>query len=309
MLRKERNIRHGSVRSLSDKAVHYIMLVILCLLSFCCLYPFLLILSSSFQPQEVILNDGYRVFAREYTLETYKMIFTDPSKLLDSYVVTIGTTAATVVLGVTVTSAYGYVLSRKDYKYRRFLAVYAFFTTLFGGGLPATYILITRWLHMKDSIWVLILPLCCGAGHIIMFKAFFSSISTEIIESAKLDGASEMRIFSSIIVPMSKPAVATISVMLTLGTWNEYFSCMLYTENEKLHKLQYLLMKLLNNIEFMNSPEYMQYVGAGGLGTLDIPTYGARMAMCVLAAGPIVLIFPFFQKYFVKGINIGGIKG
>lgn len=309
MLKKKKKNREGGVYSRTDRVIHIIMLIILAVLCLCCLYPFLLILSSSFQPQSVIMDKGYRVFASEYTLETYKMILANPQKLIDSYAVTILSTILYTLIGVIVTAACGYVLSRKDYRYRRILSVFILFTMLFNGGLPATYILVSRWLALKDTIWALILPGCVGAYHILLFKGFFASIGTEMIESAKLDGASESRIFTSIIVPMSKPAVATVSLMLMLNSWNEYFGSMIYTENEKLHKLQYLLMKLMNNIEFLNSPEYLEYMGTQGLTKIDIPTYGARMAMCVLAAGPILIIFPFFQKYFVKGINVGGIKG
>ena len=299
----------GGISSFSDRFIHIGMLLILVILCFCCLYPFLLILSSSFQDQDSIINDGYRVFKSKYTLETYKMILANPKALLDSYLITIITTAMTTVIGVIVVSACGYVISRKDYKYRKVLSGYVFFTMLFNGGLVASYILISRWLNLKDSIWVLVLPICCGAWNIMLFKGFFSTMPTALIESAKLDGASELRIFRSIVIPMSKPAVATVGIMITLNTWNEYMNNMLYTDNEKLHKLQYLLMKLMANIEFLNSPEYLEYMGAQGMSAMNIPTYGARMAMCVLAAGPILVIFPFFQKYFVKGINVGGIKG
>ncbi len=309
MLRKKKKNREGGVYSRADKVIHVIMFSALVFFCFCCLYPFLLILSSSFQPQNVIVEEGYQVFASKYTLETYKMILANPQSLVDSYVVTIVTTILYTLIGVIVTAACGYVLSRRDYKYRKILSVFVLFTMLFNGGLPATYILVSRWLALKDTIWALILPGCVSAYHILLFKGFFTSIGTEIIESAKLDGASEGRIFASIIVPMSKPAVATVSLMLMLNSWNEYFGSMIYTENEKLHKLQYLLMKLMSNIEFLNSPEYLEYMGMQGLTTMDIPTYGARMAMCVLAAGPILVVFPFFQKYFVKGINVGGIKG
>ncbi len=309
MLKKKKKIREGGVYSHTDRMIHIIMFIFLIALCGCCLYPFLLILSSSFQPQKAIMDKGYRVFASEYTLETYKMILANPRSLIDSYAVTILSTGLYTAIGVIVTAACGYVLSRRDYRYRKFLSIFILFTMLFSGGLPATYILVSRWLSLKDTIWALVLPGCVGAYHILLFKGFFSSIGTEMVESAKIDGASESKIFASIIVPMSKPAVATVSLMLMLNSWNEYFGSMLYTENERLHKLQYLLMKLMNNIEFLNSPEYLEYMGSQGLATVDIPTYGARMAMCVLAAGPILIVFPFFQKYFVKGINVGGIKG
>lgn len=295
------------VWSLSDNVVHYIMFVLLALLSIACLYPFLIVVSSSFQSQENLYNYGYRVFAKEYTLDTYKVIFKDAGMLIDSYVVTIITTVLTTLIGVAATASCGYVMSRRDYRYRNILSFYVFFTMLFHGGLVPSYILISKWLGLKDSIWALILPLCVSAWNLLLMKGFFASIPTSLIESTKLDGAGEFRILISIVAPLSKPAIATISLFEILGSWNEYMNSLLYIDNERLVKLQYLLMRIMKNIEFLNTPEAMQY----GMATagMEVPTLGMRMAMCVLAAGPIVIVFPFFQKYFTKGITLGGVKG
>lgn len=302
---KKRGREHG-IYSRSDRIVHNTMLVILSLLAAACLYPFLIILSTSFQTQENLYENGYRVLASEYTLSTYKMIFADAAQLLNSYKITIITTALTTIFGVLMMSCCGYVMSRTDYAYRKILSFYVFFTMLFHGGLVPSYILISRWLGLKNTIWALILPLCVSAWNIMLMKGFFSSIPTALIESAKLDGAGEFKIFTSIVIPLSKPAFATISLFMVLGSWNDYMQTLLYIDDSKMEKLQYLLMKIMKNVEFLNSPEAQQYGAA--IGMQNVPTLTMRMAMCVLAAGPIVIIFPFFQKYFAKGLTMGSVK-
>jgi putative aldouronate transport system permease protein len=178
---------------------------------------------------------------------------------------------------------------------------------LFNGGLVPSYILISKWLGLKDSIFALIIPGLCGAWNILMMKGFFQSIPTSLIESAKLDGAGEFRIFTGIIIPISKPAFATIGLFFVLAYWNEWYFSMLYIDTSSKVKLQYLLMTILKNVEFLNSPEAMQYGMTNHM--VAIPTLSARMAMCVIAAGPILVVFPFFQKYFVKGLTVGAVKG
>ncbi len=296
----------GGVHSASDRAVHRVMFVILFLLSFICLYPFLLVLSSSFQSQETIYSNGYRVFTEAYTADAYKLIIKEPGQILNAYWVTIVTSVASTAIGVVACSACGYVMSRKEYPYRNILSFYVFFTMLFQGGMVPSYIMISKWLGLKNSIWVLILPLCVGSWNIMLMKGFFQSVPMSLVESAKLDGASEMRTFFSIVLPISKPAFATLGLFILLGSWNDYMNCLLYIEDERLVKLQYLLMRILNNVKFLTSPEALQY---GLVTNQEIPTLAARFAMCVLAAGPIVVVFPFFQKYFTKGIALGGVKG
>jgi len=290
-----------------ERALHISMHVILIFLSICCLYPFLVILGSSFQSQEEIMNIGYRLIPKEGTLNAYRMLIANPTRLLNAYKMTIITTFASVVIGLWMTSTCGYVMSRGDYAYRRFLSFYIFFTMLFKGGLVPSYILISNWLGLKDTIWALIIPGLCSAWDILLMKGYFMGIPVSLIESAKLDGAGEFRIFVNIVVPISKPAFATVGLLLLLNSWNEWFSSMLYIDSENLVKLQYLLMTIMKNIEFLNSPEAI----AAGISTehIAMPTLSARMAMCVVAAGPMLIVFPFFQKYFVKGMTVGAVKG
>ena len=297
----------GAILTRKERTLHMVMHVLLIALSACCLIPFLIILGSSFQSQEEIMKIGYRLIPKDATLNAYKMLFANPIRLVNAYKVNIITTAVGTTVGLWLVSTCGYVMSRKDYAYKRILSFYVFFTMLFNGGLVPTYILITRWLDLKDSMLALIIPGLCSAWNILLMKGFFASVPTSLIESAKLDGAGEFRIFTQIVVPISKPAFATVGLLLMLTYWNEWYYSMLYIETDSKVKLQYLLMNIMKNIEYLNSPEA---INAGiATETVAMPTLSARMAMCVVAAGPILIIFPFFQKYFVKGMTVGAVKG
>lgn len=291
----------------SERRAAIIINCILVILAVACLYPFLMILGTSFQSEAEIMESGYKLVPGTFSLEAYKSVLQNPFAIVNAYKVTIITTLITTLLGLYVISTYAYVISRKDYKYRKILSFYVFFTMLFSGGMVPSYILISNWLGLKDNILALILPLVANAWNILLMKGFFQSIPTALIEAAKVDGASEMCIFAKIVVPISKPAFATIALFYVLASWNDWQLSLLYIDSDAKIKLQYLLVKILNNIEFLNSYDAIKY----GLvrEPISVPTNSARMAMCVLAAGPIVVIFPFFQKYFVKGISVGSVKG
>ncbi|MBE7023511.1 MAG: carbohydrate ABC transporter permease [Ruminococcaceae bacterium] len=290
-----------------DRMTKIIAHSLLTILSACCLIPFMIILGSSFESQSQIMTTGYTIIPKSFTLDAYKAIFSNPTRLVDAYKITIITSIAMTLLGLFLQTTYGYVLSRRDYPYRKFLSFFAFFTMLFNGGLVPSYILISQWLGMKDSILALIIPGAAGAWYIMMLKSFFMDIPFELIESAKLDGAKEMFIYWKIVLPLSKPAIACIALFILFGSWNAWYPSLLYIEDESKVQLQYLLMSVMRNIEFLNSEEAVQL----GVNSAQVspPTLNARMAMCVLATGPIVMVFPFFQKYFVKGIAVGSVKG
>lgn len=291
----------------SDVAVKVLMYAFLSVLAFLCIVPFLYVIGSSFQTQSDITANGYKIIPTEPTLDTYKMILESPKRLIDAYAVTIGITVVGTIGGLWIMSTYAYVISRKSYRYRKILSLLIFFTMLFSGGLIPSYILMTRWLGLKDSYLALILPLLCSAWNILLMKGFFQSIPESLIEAAKIDGASELGIFARIVVPISKPAFATIGLFLLLGYWNSWYQSLLYIETPSKVTLQYMLMTIMNNIELLNSAEAQQYGMA--LQGYEAPTLGARMAMCVLAVGPIVFVFLFFQKYFVSGLTVGSVKG
>lgn len=293
-------------KPVSEKVLSVSFHTVLIFFSFVCVASFLLILAISFQSQSEITNSGYSLFPKQTTIEAYKLILERPMSLVRSYGITLLSTVLGSALGVWLSATAGYVISRKDYRYNRIVSFYIFFTMLFNGGLVPNYIMFANWFHLKNTVWVLILPLLISAWNIILFKGFFQGIPDALVESAKLDGAGEFRIFIQIVLPISKPAIATITLFYVLGYWNDWYNSLLYTTDGKYYTLQYLLMLILKNVEFLNSATAR---AMSNTQDIVVPTLNVRMAMCVLAAGPILVIFPFFQKYFVKGITIGAVKG
>lgn len=301
-------IKSKNRQSGGDRAVHVIIHIIMIFLALSCVYPFLAIIGSSFASKESLINNGYRVFPNPVSFEAYKSIFANPTQLIDAYKVTIIVTVVKTVVSLALTSTFAYVVSRRDYPYRRALSLYIFFTMLFSGGLVPTYILVSNWLGLQNSILALIIPGLCTAWNILLMKGFFMSIPMELIESAKIDGASELMIFGRIVIPLSTPAFATLGLLMVLGTWNDWYQSLLYITSDNKVMLQYLLMKILKNVEFMQSAEGQQLSGMIN-EQVQVPSQSLRMAMCVLAAGPILFVFPFFQKYFTKGLTVGSVKG
>jgi putative aldouronate transport system permease protein len=272
-----------------------------------CLYPFLVIIGTSFQSEEAIIRRGYSIIPESLDWTAYRMIMNDPWVLLRTYGVTILTTIAGTIVAMWVTASYAFAISRKDYSYRTFLAFFVFFTMLFHGGLVPTYILMVKWLGLKNSILALILPYLISGWYVLLMKGFLQTLPEALFESAKIDGAGELRIFTQIVLPLSKPPLATLALFISLQYWNDWWLTLLYVDNGKLMTLQYMLIRVLKNMEFLNSAEAIQY-GLVKEGML-VPTLSARMAMCILAAGPMLVVFPFFQKYFVRGLTVGSVKG
>jgi putative aldouronate transport system permease protein len=269
------------------------------------LYPFMVIVGSSLQSTVDLTRNGYSIIPEHLDLTAYSMILANPGQLARSYWVSIYTTLATVVIGLYLTATCGYVMSRKDYAYKRFLSIYVFFTMLFNGGLVPTYILYVNWLHLKNSPIALVLPMVVSAWYILLMKSFMVKIPVSLVECATIDGAGEWRIFYQIIIPLTKPAIATVGLFFCLGSWNDWWLSLLFIEDDRYVKLQYLLQRLLKYIEYLNTPEAQQMGATLGI---RIPTQASRMAMCVLATGPMLFVFPFFQRYFVRGITVGSIK-
>lgn len=301
---KKRYTKGGRRLGRPSNIIIHMIFIIICA---ACIYPFLIILGSSFQTQKDIITNGYAIIPKEISLVAYKMILKDPSVLLNSYMVTIISTIIGTILGMWVITSYAYTISRRDFKYRKQLSFYVFFTMLFNGGMVPSYILIAKWLDLKNNIFALILPMLISGWFVLLMKGFLQTIPESLVESAKIDGAGEVYAFIKIVLPISKPALATIGLFLVLQNWNDWWLTLLYIDKDNLMKLQYLLIRVLKNMEFLNSAEAIQY----GLvkDGMEIPTQSARMAMCVLAAGPMLGVFPFFQKYFVRGITVGSVKG
>lgn len=271
-----------------------------------CILPFVIIIASSFSKESDILAYGYSFFPRHATAIAYEVILRNPVQLINGYIVTITVTVLGTIISLWLTTSLAYVIVRKTFKYRRLLAFMVFFTMLFKGGLVPSYILVSNWLHMKDTIFALFIPSLLSAWNVLLMKTFLQNVPDSLYECAKLDGAGELRIFVNIVIPLSKPAIATVGVFLVLQFWNDWFNCLLYIENQRLFTLQFLLLRIVNQIEFLT--KYFSTMPAFA-STMDLPSTTARFAMCILAAGPMLFIFMAFQKYFVKGLTVGSIKG
>ena len=200
-----------------------------------------------------------------------------------------------------------YPLSVKSVKYRGAISMFMYFTMLFNGGLVANYILISRVLGMRDSIWVLIIPGCLNAYNTFLMRNYFQTIPEALAESAKIDGATDIQIFFKIILPCAKPILATIGLFAAMGYWNEWYKVLLYIDDSNLFTLQYLIMKLQRQVDFLTSS--MGAKAMASMGNVTLPTIGVRMATAMVTIGPIILLYPFLQKYFIKGITIGSVKG
>lgn len=290
-----------------DKIVfNIISYVILTVLAIVTLLPFLLIISASFSSNEAVQKYGFSLLPREFSLEAYEYIFAVPATILRAYGITIFITVVGSFLMLIISSMSGYVLSRKDYKYRNQISFFLFFTTLFSGGLVPWYMLCVRFLHFKDHpLTALILPMLFNYFYIIIFRSFMSGIPDAISESAKIDGANDFTIYLKLILPMSKPVLATIALFGALGYWNDWFNALLFIKDPKFYPLQYFLYKILNSMNALSS------MGAQSIRPIAdlIPSETFKFAMTIITIGPIVLVYPFLQKYFIKGITVGAVKG
>lgn len=281
--------------------------VMFTVLSLIVILPFLLVIAVSLTDEESITKNGYQFIPDHISFDAYRYLLDSPDVLVRAYGVTITITIVGAALGLLLTAMTAYVISRPDYRYNRVTTFYVFFTMLFSGGLVPTYILITQYLHLKDSLLALILPILLSPFNIMVMKGFMSKIPLEIIESAKIDGAREFRIFFRIVLPLSLPALATLGLLISFTYWNDWFNAMLYIDDPSKVPLQLLLVRTLNSIEFLTTnSEFTQQLG---IDLTSFPNNSARMAIAVLAGGPMLIIFPFFQRFFVKGLTVGSLKG
>jgi putative aldouronate transport system permease protein len=269
--------------------------------------PFLLIVAISVSNEKDVALYGYRLWPARFELTAYAYLFKNPGAILNAYKVTAASTVCGTALSVLVMSMAAYPLSKRNMVWKRGISFYMFFTMLFSGGLVPTYILITRYLKLGDTIWVFILPSLVNVWHVFLLRTFFAALPESITESALLDGASEYRIFFSMILPLSKPALATVALLGALLRWNDWFTAMLYINTDRLVTLQYLLQRILLNIQMLQ--EANKLGGALNVSLSDVPSETVRMAMAIVVIGPMMLVFPFFQKYFVRGLTVGSVKG
>jgi putative aldouronate transport system permease protein len=266
-------------------------------------FPLLVVVSASLTTEDALARNGYSLTPSEFSLTAYKYIFTDPQKITNAYSVSIVVTILGTIGSLFCVSLLAYPLSRLDFKYRTVVSFIVFFTMLFSGGMIASYIWMTRYLNLKDSIFALILPSMVAPWFVFLMRSYFSTLPREFIEAAKIDGASEWQILFRIILPLSTPALATVGLFCILNYWNDWYGPMLYIRKTELYPLQYLLYTIMKNAEFVTSKEI-----TAAVGLIQAPLQTIRMAMVMVAMGPITIVFMFLQRYFVRGITMGGIK-
>lgn len=289
------------------KSAPFLIHTLFIVLSILMLIPFLLIVAISISEEGSLIQHGYTLIPQQMDLEAYRFIFKTPQLIFDAYLVTITVTAVGTAAGLLLSALTAYVISRRDYAYRGVTTFYVFFTMLFNGGLVPFYILITQYLDLKNTLGALILPGLLNVWNVMILKGFLGKLPMEIVESAKMDGAREWRIFFKIVIPLSLPALATIGLIIAFAYWNEWFNALLFIDNQHFVPLQLLLIRMLNSMEILKLSLFQ--MGVPNLQIQDLPTNSARMAMVIVAAGPMLVIFPFFQRYFVQGLTLGSLKG
>lgn len=275
------------------------------LMVFMYIVPFIMVVSISFTSETSLVRDGYHLIPKEFSLSAYKMVFSDPSQILNSYRTTIIFTAISTFLAVLVMGIMAYPMARPNFRFNRPVSFFVLFTMLFTGGMVPTYLLIVKYLHMNNTMWVYILPGLVSAYNLIIIRTNYKSLPAELIEAAKIDGAGELYICFKIVMPLCKPVLASIGFLFLVNKWNDWNTALLYITKPDLYSLQYLLQKILKEAEYLK-----QLAETGQLmGGEVFPSESFRYAMAMVAAGPVLCIFPFFQKYFAKGMTLGGVKG
>ncbi|MFR7452027.1 MAG: carbohydrate ABC transporter permease [Gemmiger sp.] len=300
----EAGFRLNQIKPVTN-ALFNVMFVIL---SIICVFPFIFVLMISVSSEESIRNIGYALIPQSFSSAAYEFLWNERDMILQSLFVSIEVTVIGTVLGVVLTTTMGYVLSRPQFKLRGFLQWVVFIPMIFTGGMVANYVVTSNILHLNDTLWCLVLPLAVSSWNVTISKTFFrQTIPDSIIESAKIDGASQLTIFARIVVPISKPVFATVALFLTFGYWNDWLQAALYISKDSLRALQPLLQTMMGQLDYLaNNPtaglSLQQYRN-------QMPSESVRMAIATIIVVPIACAYPFFQKYFISGLTVGAVKG
>lgn len=292
-----------------SRTANIITNIVFILFTLFCILPFILVIILSFTDEATIFSDGYSFFPKKMSIAAYGYLFKTGDQMLRSFMTSISVTVIGTIIGVVIMAMYSYALFRKDFKYRSFFSFLAFFTMLFNGGLVPFYMVCTQLVDLRDSIWALIIPMCIGPFYILVLRTFFqTSVPDSIIESARLDGAGEFRTLIQIVTPVALPGIATVALFTTLDYWNDWFNAMLFIGSEKLYPLQYLIMSIQDRMDFLLRNN--NRLSAQQLNELSkVPDESARMAMVFVSTLPVTLAYPFFQRYFIHGLQVGSVKG
>lgn len=285
--------------------VKLISYTVIAAFSLLCVLPFVMMVTNSFATDASVRAHGFTLWPTAFTSFAYKVVLIDnPSYIAGSYAVTTTLTLVGTLIGLFVISMTGYALQRPDFPIRNHISFYIYFTTLFSGGLIPYYLLVTRYMGLQNNYLAILLPSLMNPFLLILMKSFLKGIPHAITESAKIDGASDFRIWLSIIQPMATPALATIALFLALGYWNEWYNALLFLPQVKYQPLQYFLYTVINKADFIRSS-----AAAANVPVQDMPGDSLKMAVAVISTGPIILLYPFIQRYFISGIVVGAVKG
>lgn len=289
----------------NDKKYQIVINAILIILALTCVMPFILLISSSVTSETALVKTGYCFWPTEIDFSAYKYLLIDSTAIVRGYLISFIVTIVGTLGGLTLTTLYAYPLSRKNLPGKNIFAFYIFFTMLFNGGLVPSYMMWTQMFHIKNTWWALIVPgLLLNAFNVIMMRTYFTTnIPEEVIEAARMDGGGELYILTKVVLPMSKPIIVTLTLLIGLSYWNDWLNGLYYVNRDNLYSIQVLLKKMMDNIEMIKK------ASAAGASAMKMPSISIRMAVAVMGALPIMCVYPFFQKYFVKGIVVGAVKG
>lgn len=299
---KERKI--GEISTFSD----FLLNILFIIMALICILPIIFVIIISLTNEKELLLSGYTFFPKEISINAYSYVAAARDVIWRAYGVSIFVTVVGTLLSLFIICLYAYPLSRNSFKYKTQFTFLAYFTMIFGGGLVPWYIVYTTVIPIKNSIWIMIIPYLMNAWYVIIMRTFYkTTIHESIIESAKIDGAGEFRTFFVIVLPLCRAGLATIGLFCTLNYWNDWYLPLVFVNNAKLYNIQYYMYQTLLSIQFLATSS-TSFANAGkAIG--DLPSEGARMAIAVLSIGPIILAYPFFQRYFVKGLTVGAVKG
>ncbi len=303
---KEVKVRHSKLENTTFRKVSLIVMI---LVAITCLLPFVLMISASITSEKELINEGYKFWPKTVSFETYKYLWAKRETIGRAYLMSILVTLVGTLTNLVITSLFAYPLYRKDFKPRNVVAFILFFTMLFSGGLTASYIIWTEMFHIKDTVWALILPnLLMGAMNVLLVRNYYSSsIPESIIEAARIDGASELRIYARIMIPLSKPVLITIALFAGMAYWNDWMNGTYYIKNPMLNTITVYLNNVMNNISFLKQKNSI--TEGLNIGEMDLPSVGVRMAIAFTAIIPVIVVFPFIQSKLIEGVIVGGVKG
>jgi putative aldouronate transport system permease protein len=295
------------VKSIKKKSIQQLIITCaLIVIAALCIFPFLLLVSTSFTDNNTILREGYSLLPSKFSLYAYEYLMLNAAGIFRAYGITLIVTGVGTIISLAVMALLAYPLSRRELPHRTAWTFFVFFTMLFNGGLVPTYMVYTQLLPLKNTLFAYLLPfLLVKAFYVLLMRTFFISIEQSLIESAEIDGAGEWRIFLQIVIPLSYPVLATVGLFQAVAYWNDWFNGMIFITDGSMYSLQNLLNRILLDIQFLATSTMV----AAADQSANIPTASVRMALAVIGVVPMLVIYPFFQKYFVKGLTVGAVKG